>query len=256
MTASRRLWRFALLAAPRTPNLSRVVTSFSGWREPLPAGLAQEIDLLWQKEAGAGHRGLFDGRLAGLARWTYDGQILRLELVPVYYRELWYVHVLAGKEEVPPPSVLPRALGISAVLVQGQEVVLMLRSRAVGEWPQKLDVFGGHVDWPVGGSPNAPAEATREELREELGAAGEQAVVESCLGLVEVVRTRKPEIVFLARLPAGVPLSLEGTNEEVEGLVRLPVAELPTLLVERSEELTPSAEASLWLFASTLGKQR
>lgn len=229
--------------------LERVRVTFREDRPALPGPLAQQIDALWSREGGAGSRGLFDGRLAGLGRWRYDGVALELDLVPVRYRELWYVHVLAGKIEVPPREVLPRALGISAVVLQGEVVLLMLRSGRVGEWPGKLDVFGGHVDWPEGREPDDPAEATRKELEEELGKAGRRANLTRCLGLAEVVRTHKPEIVYLARLPEDATVSLRDTNEEVEELVRLPLAGLTEQLAERWDELTPSAEASLWLLA-------
>ncbi len=245
--------RFApLVLGPR--ELSRILVSFSEGRAALSDALVREIADLWQREAGAGKRGLFDGRLAGLAGWYDDGQVLRLELVPVRYRELWYVHVLAGTKPVPPPAVIPRALGVSAVVMRGEEIVLMLRTRSVGEWPEKLDVFGGHIDWPPKGMPVRPEEAALAELREELGDAGREAALECCVGLAEVVRTRKPEIVFLARLSPDVPLSLEQTNDEVERLTRVPVTDLGTFLEKRWEELTPSAEASLWLFAASLNR--
>ena len=166
----------------------------------IPKEMLTESQLFWQENAGPG---LYNGSLARLESWKMNGDTLELNLELTDYRTQFYSnhHVERILENWGEKS-LSRAMGISTIVEIGDDqVLLMKRSRNVGEYPGMYDVFGGHVEFP--GQNIAQPDvygAMYAELEEELGVNCAPFRLE-LLGLIESIPNRKPELVFACRLP-------------------------------------------------------
>ncbi len=178
---------------------NQLSVQWHGAADDIPASLKDQIDAYWRREIEETPKRdyIFNGDLCRLRNWQAASGRLTLELGYTNYKQLLYsnhLHETAGQAtEV---AFCARALGISAIVVTAdKQFVLMRRSQAVGEGPGRLDVLGGHVEpvaHLVNGVPD-PFFAMQEELLEEVNLRPGQMV---CIGLVETVVTRKPEMVF------------------------------------------------------------
>lgn len=236
-----------LLSGPIDADALRV-----RWTRPpsLPLAWLQTVDRMWQRElARRTDSSLFDGTVAALQDWTREGPTVRLVLCPIPYRVVWYTYIAAQDPRLPLPGVIPRALGVSAVVEWEGFLLLMRRSRWVAEFPGRLDVFGGHIERDVRGRWLSPLESVKREVSEELGLEPSTISVLSVLGLLRVAGTQKPELVFSARL-RGVRREdwLRRATDEVEETVLVPADRAQEFLLQNASELTPSGWGSLQLW--------
>ena len=126
---------------------------------------------------------LFNGALAALEEFFFDAGRLLLTLSATDYRAYLYAQNHRNSGE----NFAAQTLGISAVVrTNDGSVVLMKRSARVGEYPNRLDVFGGHIDPHVhrkNGKPD-PCTAIGAELQEELGVTPGEIEGMKILGLI------------------------------------------------------------------------
>ncbi|MDQ7053291.1 MAG: hypothetical protein Q9P14_10495 [candidate division KSB1 bacterium] len=223
-----------------------------------PADLHPEIDIFWQRKL-AENPALFNGRLAALVNAVQRNRQLELTLGITSYRYLLFsnAHAEAWRSSGQQHR-LSRALGISAVVETADDrMLLMQRSQTVGEYPDRLDVFGGHIDIPEQPSASHPPDvvlAIREELRHELGITAAAIRHECCIGLAENSHNCKPELIFWTRLHLDTEAVRQSAREATEAdeyvqLLAIPLRDLETgWFAENRRRLTPSAEASLALY--------
>ena len=181
---------------------NQVHVSWNDRTAPPSPEIQSDIDTFWQKNySGANEKDfVYNGDLCRVVSWQAADGRFELELAHTDYKTLLYSnHVNRTAEDNTRVEFVARALGISAILVTAdQQFLLIKRSDRVGEGPGKLDVVGGHVEpiaHLVAGVPD-PFLGIAEELREEVGFSPERM---SCIGLLETVDTRKPEMVFFGR---------------------------------------------------------
>jgi len=203
---------------------------------------------------------LFNGELAELESFRIEGNRLFLNLRLSDYRAFMYSNFNRGKIlKNYGEAFVNQGLGISAVVRTGDgKIVLMKRSEQVGEYPGKLDVFGGHIEpgrHMVNGVPD-PCQGIREELREELGLFSNDIRDLRIIGMIRNAETTKPELVFLAESS----LSLEDVWEkarhatdagEYDSLVTVTDTRetLGKYLEENTTCFSPSGLGSLWVYA-------
>ena len=227
-------------------------------RQVLPRRLQQEIDGFWQREILQSGKGdsIFNGELCRLNGWQQAEKRLQLRLGRTDYRHLLFSN-RHGEELTRRfgATCLARALGISAVLLSRDgSIILIKRSQEVGEFPGRFDVIGGHIhpgEHAAAGVPD-PFLAIAAEVREETGVELNPDDLE-CLGLIETLATRKPELVFRATVHlSGTEIVTAGQktgSSEIATFrtVRNEAAALAELLERESARFSPSALGALWL---------
>ncbi|HDZ10913.1 MAG TPA: hypothetical protein ENH53_01770 [Bacteroidetes bacterium] len=204
---------------------------------------------------------LFNGRLAELRDYRISADHIYLNLQPSDYRAFMYSN--AHRQEILQKygkEFINQGLGISAIVrTEDGRIMLMRRSETVGEYPGKLDVFGGHIEIGrplVNGTPD-PCLAMREELHEELNLETDEILNLRLIGLLRNAETAKPELVFLAE----IALRLKALQEkaasaadrgEYSALLALPdeTNAIRNYLKDRSAHFSPSGFGSLWLYSN------
>ena len=204
---------------------------------------------------------LFNGGLAELSSFRFENDRLFLKLRPSDYRAFMYSNfhrddIIKNYGE----RFVNQGLGISAVVCTSDDkIVLMKRSEQVGEYPGKLDVFGGHIEPDrhiVKGVPD-PCQGIRDELQEELGLLPKDIRNLRIIGLIRNAQTTKPELVFIAETAVGLKYLCEKSRSAVDGgeydsLIDLPdeTQSLKSFLEENAPEFSPSGFGSLWMYAN------
>jgi 8-oxo-dGTP pyrophosphatase MutT (NUDIX family) len=198
----------------------------------------------------------FNGRIARLARWEQKDSRLVLHLCPTDYFTLLfsngnvsYIVTTYGEQ------YLSNALGISAVVIsRDRKFIFMQRSKAVGEFPARTDVFGGHIDVSDNGSRPCVFTAMEQELLEELSLPKESSDL-LLLGLIKSTPNLKPELVFQARCSCDAEEIIESAAfakgaAEYDEIITMPARKslLRWHLQENKSNFTPSAYGSLCLF--------
>ncbi len=249
------LWRGRLLCG-------NLVVKWEARPAEKPPELFRAEQLFWNSLLQANpEKHLFNGALAQLDGFSFDSAALTLRLSATDYRAFLYHQ--SQREKSQPASgegFGSQALGISAVVRTSDGfLVLMKRSDRVGEYPNCLDVFGGHID-PIAhqtkGKPD-PCKAIGAELEEELGVHAEEIAPVKVFGLIRNLENGKPELIFAA------PLSLNSDELadraknaadrfEFSELLFLPdqKASLASFLKNHTHDFSPSGFGSLLLYLS------
>ena len=215
----------------------------------------------WRALLTRNEQHLFNGELFRLENFEATPECFHLKLTRTCYRDQIYcnAHTATLKEALGVEG-LARGLGVSAMVSTSDGFLpLMRRGLHVGEEPGKLDVFGGHAhpDQHLrAGAPDLFC-AIAEEIVAELNVAANDILESTCRGLVENLHTHKPDLVF--------EISVRNTRDEIARLaVTAPEADevaelffiaatseaLQDFLATRASNLTPSAQATLSLFAA------
>jgi len=169
------------------------------WNEQqysFPTDFVKKVDDYW---AHIKEPHIFNGELVRLNEIELDTSSLLLGLSLTNYATLLYsnAHIdlilkTWGRK------YLANALGISAVVVTAdKKIVLMKRSKNVGEFPDCWDVFGGHIDKPGKGCKPDVYSAMKKELFQEL-ALDESEYFLEFLAVVKAFINQKPEMIFCA----------------------------------------------------------
>lgn len=226
-------------------------------RRTLPESLLSAMDAFWQESVLKSMSGehLFNGDLCRLNSWEIDSKEPKLSLGYTNYKELLYSnHRIQSGNDIP-FGHLSYALGISAVLISSDaQIILIRRSPTVGEFPDTLDILGGHIhptEHAVAGTP-APFVAMQAEIDEEMGVKSSEYSLQ-CIGLLETIRTRKPELIFVADCKLSAKRVLERGqakhSPEVAAILTVAPDSLSSFLETRGQEFSPSAYGGLCLYA-------
>lgn len=250
---------FNLLFSQRFAQ-SRVKIYWQPSERRLPEGLQREIDDYWQAEVIETCKAsyLFNWHLCRLNDWSIDENTLRLSLGNTSYKELLFSNThIEYVEEHFGSDYFSRALGVSVILVSSDERILLIRrSESVGESPGRLDVLGGHVhpdDHAVVGIPD-PFFAMRDELLEEIKLNLTKEEPLSCIGLVEITDTKKPELIFhvMSGLSSEeiVRTGSENRSAEISELFAIANArnDITSFLNSNHRQLSHSAIGALWIY--------
>lgn len=230
----------------------------------LPSPHEQSSVQLWEQLLAAGELHLFNGQLFQFKSHRASLQRLELMLAHTCYRDQIYCNKnTPAFVQAHGLDALTRGLGVSAVVRSSDDhLPLMRRSSRVGEEPGKLDVFGGHAhpDRHLrNGQPDLFGAIT-EEIVTELNVPAQDITSKLCCGLVENLKTHKPDLVFLvqvrktqAEIARAAPQALEA--EEVSELLFLRTHEVRSFLRAHDRQFTPSALASLALWCALAAGQ-
>ncbi len=180
----------------RKLNCSDIEIQWTDSAYSYPASLEARIETFWTRRTSP-H--LYNGNLVRLdtLKNTLKGPIT-LHGRPVEYKRVLYTEYFSQDIiDTAGRTGLARALGVSVVLVtQDNRFVFIHRSHSVGEYPNHYDVVGGHIAAPAV-HPQDLFAAMRKEIGEELNLSERDFQLE-LLGLAEVSRTDKPELIFSA----------------------------------------------------------
>ncbi len=201
---------------------------------------------------------IFNGRLARLDTWSLAANQCYFNMRPTDYRTL--LHSNANVDVIRRTwggHYLSRALGISAVLLSGDDkIVFMKRSANVGEYPECYDVFGGHIDVPKNGDRPNVFSAMAQELHEEVGLAPYDYNLK-LIGLIESTPNAKPELVFLARTELFSQQILSRTKDALDHIEFTRVhtidnnkTRIEQFLSDNVDDISPSAYGSFCVYMS------
>ena len=231
----------------------QVMVSWSPEPLSLPRRMQQEKS---DFEQSIDKERFFNGAIARMERWEHRDSRLVLYLRPTDYFTLLFSngnvkHITATWGEY----YLSNALGISAVITsRDRKFLLMRRSEAVGEFPARTDVFGGHIDVPANGPGPCVFAAMEQELAEELSLSKESYEL-LLLGLIKSTPNLKSELVFRARCACNAEEIIESAAfakgaSEYDEIITIPARKslLRRYLQENKSDFTPSAYGSLCLF--------
>jgi hypothetical protein len=170
-----------------------------------PDVFSRRAEAFWSEILQQGQQRVFNGALCRLENYGAHNGHLQLSFSRTCYRDLLFSNahteeLIAKLGEVGPVH----ALGISAVIETADGFLPIIRRSAhVGEGPGALDIIGGHIhpdEHFHGGAPDVFV-AIKDEIHAELGVSLDLLGDCICIGLTENFRHRKPELVFLVRLP-------------------------------------------------------
>jgi hypothetical protein len=237
---------------------SQVLSNFSNHNFILPGDLPARAQKFWD-ELVSRRPGFFNGALCRLESFDASPAQFELRLSRTCYRDLLFCNEHAAEilKSFGEQSLV-RALGISVVIETADGFLpLMKRSEKMGEGPGLIDVFGGHVHPDQHAQHGIPDVflAMADEMHTELGLLSEHCDGFSCIGLLENWQTRKPELVFEARLRLTLAeLHLEATHakERDEYVEILAMAAKPqeskAFLEHNAKKFTPVGYGCLSLF--------
>lgn len=238
---------------------SQVHLTWQSNNQTISHELSKRIEDYWQQEVLPGPKGryVFNGQLCSLNNWHVENLTLFLKMARTDYKTLLYSNFINRNSESH-GSFICSALGISVVIVSADNrLVLMQRSQQVGECAGMFDVIGGHVEpgtHDVDGIPN-PFVGIQAEIEEEVGLTDIPVEKLICIGLLETLATRKPELIFQLNsdLPAEEIINSarkKGSTEASNFLsIKNSVDGIKQLVEGNRDNFSPSAVGSLYLFA-------
>ncbi len=219
----------------------------------LPPDMLIEIEKFWKNVK---NKKMYNGKLARLDSWMVKKNILNLNLSITDYRTLLYSnHHIQHIIEKWGGKYISRALGISAVVLTSDHFIMfMRRSNLVGEYPESIDVFGGHINISNDSEFPGIREAMLKELEEELGIRKDKVDLE-CIGLITNNQNHKPELIFTANVALSVNEVINKSNKAIDSFEFNKIIVLPNLgkvltsFLKKNELLfTPSALGSIEMF--------
>jgi len=207
---------------------------------------------------------IYNGRVCCLNEFKLINNQLELTLGETDYKHLLFSN---NQEKMANPGQKyefnPAVLGVSVILISlHQKVILIQRSSQVGEFPECMDVPGGHIEPDkhlVDGVPD-PFLAIAQELQEEIGIESISPSEIVCIGIIETTANRKPEMVFTYQSnqssEAIIKLAEKQRSTEIEAFATIPnnLFDLNFYLESNKEQLSPSAFGCLSLYQDTFEK--
>jgi 8-oxo-dGTP pyrophosphatase MutT (NUDIX family) len=161
-----------------------------------PADVVELIERTWIEAQRRPGIHLFDGPMCRLESFSADTAELRLSVSKTSYKA--FVGTNLHHPEVADhcgPSCLANALGISCAVVSADDYLLLgQRNKRVAYYPGRIHPFAGALE------PREPMDIfdeARRELKEELGFTSLDIAEMRCLGLVEDLSLRQPELICL-----------------------------------------------------------
>ncbi len=223
--------------------------------EPLklfPA-VKKQVDTFWELLSKSY---LYNGRLVRLDAWSSDNSSLNLQLSLSEYKLLMYSNKNADYIFTKwGHSQLSRALGLNAIVCTNDDrFVLIQRSKNVGEYPGKIDIVGGHIDYEKVESPVEIFSAVYKELNEEIGLESTFCSA-TCLALFETTANMKPELVFYIKtnldfsdIKRAAETAVDSFEYENLFSISAQSEEIYRYIAQYHNEITPSALGSIYFY--------
>jgi hypothetical protein len=214
----------------------------------------RRIDEAWSAASERlGPRKLFDGPMCRLEAWEASPRQLRLSLSPTSYKPFFGTNLsdatLADRYGA---DVLANPVGLSTALQSADGWLLLgRRNDSVAYYPNRVHPFAGALEpAAVDGADLNVFDEIRRELREELGLSKEDIASIRCIGMVEDLSLRQPELVFHAvstRTRSQIEATLERDEHHASYAIRATRAAAEAAMDDGM--LTPVAvgSLSLWL---------
>ncbi|MEO6437525.1 MAG: hypothetical protein ABIP55_17405 [Tepidisphaeraceae bacterium] len=222
-----------------------VVIDWSASGRRVDSDVERQIEIAWSAaKARLGDR-LFDGSMCRLERWDASPARLRLTVSRTGYKA--FVGTNMTSSELP-ADVLASPVGVSSALQSSDGWLLLGQRNAwVASHPNRVHPFAGALE---------PAEGlnvfdeVRRELCEELGFSFDDVAMIRCLGLIENLALRQPELVFHVTSPrtrAEIEAKLDCAEHDGTWAIRATRADVASALTDPA--LTPVAVGtlSLWM---------
>ncbi len=199
------------------------------------------IDESWQRATCRPGVKLFDGAVARCESISVADDVLRITLSRTSYR------IVVGTNFENPrladtvgSHVMANPLGVSAGLITiDGHLVFGRRNASVAYYPERVHPFAGSLE--VRDSVSL-FDDVRRELQEELNFAPRDVESVVCLGVVEDLRMRHPETVYVVRTPRTLDAVRATMDpEEHASLWHAPLDRLADAMTD--ESLTPFAHA-------------
>jgi len=206
------------------------------------------IDLAWKQALAQPNVKLFDGPMSRLESFSARDGILELNLSTTSYRQF------CGTNLMHPEfaqrfgwAALANSVGASCALQSADGWLLMgRRNNTVAYYPRRIHPFAGALE------PHQPMDVfadARRELWEELSLPAEAIAEMWCLGLVEDISLRQPELIFSVksnRSRAEIEKNLNAAEHSAVMAIAGDTPGIDALL--KDGQLTPVCIASLLLW--------
>jgi hypothetical protein len=218
-----------------------------GSRRTIPE-VERLIERAWTEEKARLGDKLFDGPMCRMERWTATPDFLGLEFSHTSYRPFLGTNLHnPSLADVHGADILANPVGVSIALETGDGWLLLgRRNDSVAYYPDRVHPFAGALepadDLDVFGE-------VRRELDEELSLHGDAISDIVCVGLVEDLRLRQPELIFSARgrpMRTEIEATLDRKEHHAVYAVRADAAEVANAIADPA--LTPVAVAALSLW--------
>ena len=211
----------------------------------------RKIDETWQQAIARQGIQLFDGPMCRLERYAV-GEKLELELSRTSYKIFWGTNLnnpsLADQFG---SDVMANPVGLSCAL-ESSDGYLMLgrRNKSVAYYPGKIHPFAGALE---------PAETVdvfaevQRELNEELDLQPAELSSMFCIGIIEDLSLRQPELIFHANCVhprRQIEKMLDPGEHEGVVAIKLPPAQFISALSK--SDLTPVALGTAMLWGRSL----
>jgi hypothetical protein len=204
---------------------------------------------------------LFNGTLCQLRKFDFSQKPFQLTLGPIQFKTHFYS--VSKKSAGQQPNLPLMGLGVSAAVVTSDgQIVFMKRSDQVAVYPQKFDVFGGHIH------PDAhkiklndektvpsPFSAIRQELEEELSLGLEQVDQLVGMGLIVNRLSGQPELLFRCKTGMAAQKLIQQAQtakdrNEYSHIIQIPDKrqKVKKMLRKYAFEFSPSGLACLWVY--------
>jgi 8-oxo-dGTP pyrophosphatase MutT (NUDIX family) len=140
---------------------------------------------------------LFDGPMCRLESWNASPPQLNLTLSPTSYR------IFLGTNLIRPHELdaefLANPVGVSTVLLTRDDFLMLgVRNDRVAYYPNRVHPFAGSLE-PDDVDAASIFNCVRRELDEELSLRPDEITDARCVGLVEDLSLRQPELIFSVR---------------------------------------------------------
>jgi hypothetical protein len=179
-------------------NPSQVRADWVPSSRPIIEDVERLIGAAWNAAKSRPGVMLFDGPMCRLESVEATPDALRLRLSRTSYKTFLGTNLTNPElAERYGPEILANPVGVSAALVTADDRLLLgRRGPAVAYYPNRVHPFAGALE------PHDPVDVFAEvgrELREELSLAAADLGEVRCIGLIEDVTLRQPELVFHVR---------------------------------------------------------
>lgn len=161
----------------------------------------QRTDAAWRDASQRLGSNLFDGPMCRLERCIAEPERLHLRISPTSYKPFYGTNLTRADELYTRygEEVMANPVGLSAVMQSADGWLLLgRRSALVAYYPGRVHPFAGSLEPSAGDRDVNVFDEIRRELREELQVEPSDLVSLRCIGMVEDLSLRQPELIFHA----------------------------------------------------------
>lgn len=237
-----------------------VHTEWSEIQQKRPNDMLKMINKYWDSLP---KKSLFNNKLVRLNSWALTANRCTLYIGATDYSTLLFSNKFSHEIIVTWGEIyLSRALGVSAVIVSSDNKLLMIkRSKDVGEFPDYFDIVGGHIDISEMGQEINVFHSMKTELIEELNLKEQEYTIQ-LVGLLETAFFKKPELVFYCQTSKAIRSIIQCARSAKDAYeyselfwLENSAAAIKKFLKIQKDKCCPSAFGSLCLYLKTIQKR-